>query len=185
MLSEQCLNGIHLLNEVAVDNNKITGKFNEQKVFEIPTSNIANCTVINNDVVVELNDENQATNDDALTEIRFFVHGGLEEESPAEILGAQIREKVQLEESTDSLLCVLPELPFSVPRGKYSADFYTSNFRLHGSSYNYTCRYSNVTKLFLLPMPDRQTALFIIGFDKPLKQGQTSYKYAVIQFKVE
>jgi structure-specific recognition protein 1 len=184
-MTSYSLKGINVLNNIDISSTKLTGVLGENTVFDIPTKFITNCTVINNDVVLEFNDDDQGAKEDGLLEMRFYVHQGGEEEHLAEALGEKIKQHVQLDEANDSLFCILPDLPFAVPRGKYTADFYSKNFKLHGSSYNYTANYKNITKTFLLPMPDRQTICFIIGFDKPLRQGQTSYKFVALQFKID
>ena len=43
--------------------------------------------------------------------------------------------------------------------------------------------YKNIIRAFWLELPDHSTGCFVIGFDKPLIQGQTDYKYTIIQFK--
>jgi structure-specific recognition protein 1 len=72
-----------------------------------------------------------------------------------------------------------------VPRGKYTADLYKNFLKLHGSTFNYTIQYKNVVKAFLLPQPDSIHMSFILGFDKPLRQGNTQYRFLIFQFKSE
>lgn len=44
----------------------------------------------------------------------------------------KIKKHVKLIDQTDDLICVLPELPFLVPRGKYTADIFKKHIKLHG-----------------------------------------------------
>jgi structure-specific recognition protein 1 len=184
-MASYSLRGINVLNDVQVVNDRLTAVIGDQPIFEIPTKHITNCTVINNDVILEFNDEEQTAKEDGLLEMRFYVHQGGEEDQLAENLGEKIRQHVQLDEATDNLFCILPDLPFAIPRGKYTTDVFAKSFKLHGASYNYQINYKNITKAFLLPMPDRQNVVFVIGLDKPLRQGQTSYKYIALQFKTD
>lgn len=184
-MASYSLKGINVLNEVDVTNDRLTANLGEQTMFEIPTRLITNCTVINNDVILEFNDDEQGPREDGLLEMRFYLHQGGEEEQLAEKLGEKIRHHVQLDEANDSLFCILPDLPLAIPRGKYTTDVFAKSFKLHGASYNYQINYKNITKAFLLPMPDRQNVCFVIGLDKPIRQGQTSYKYIALQFKTD
>lgn len=79
----------------------------------------------------------------------------------------------------------MPLLPFVVPRGKYTVDFHQKYMKLHGQSYNYTVNYRNVLKAFFLDEQDKELGHFVIGFDKPLRQGQTLYHFVIIQFKLK
>ncbi len=46
------------------------------------------------------------------------------------------------------------EVKMIVPRGKHTLDIYKNSVRFHGSSYNYHVDYKNITRGFLLPLPD-------------------------------
>ena len=62
-------------------------------------------------------------------------------------------------------ICILPEIPFTVPRGKYNVYLYRKYLKLHGSSYNYTVNYENINKAFMLPMHHRDYIYFVMGFE--------------------
>lgn len=81
----------------------------------------------------------------------------------------KVKQNVQLIDTTDDLICVLPELPFLVPRGKYTADIFKKHIKLHGQSFNFTFGYENIKKAFLLPLPDGENIYFVLNFDKPLR----------------
>jgi len=72
-----------------------------------------------------------------------------------------------------------------VPRGKYTIDFYKKYIRLHGSSYSYNVDYKNIMKGFILPMSNESQVSIVLQLnkDKPIYQGQTVYRYIVIQVK--
>lgn len=177
--------GINILKDLEVDKQSVRGIYNDQLVFEIPNKLIQNCSIIKNELVLEFNDANQEIEGDFLTEMRLYVHQQTDENDVIEALDKKIRDNIVLDDKSDDFLVLLPDLPFAVPRGKYTADLCRRSIKLHGSSYNYNISFKNITKAFLLLMPDKQNVCFVMGFDKPLRQGQTIYKFAIIQFKVD
>jgi len=88
----------------------------------------------------------------------------------------------QIEENAGDSFVTL-ELPLLVPRGKYVTDLYKDSMRFHGSTYNYTIKYKNIKYAFLLPKPDDIHMYVVLGLDKPLRQGNTTYSYIVMMFK--
>lgn len=74
------------------------------------------------------------------------------------------------------------ELPCLTPRGRYNVEMFPAFMRLHGKTYDYKIAYETVTRLFLLPKPDEQHILFVVGIDPPLRQGQTRYPFLILQF---
>ncbi|CAD8068607.1 unnamed protein product [Paramecium primaurelia] len=94
----------------------------------------------------------------------------------------QIVNKAKIGGSSDSILTV-HEVPFIVPRGKYTMDFFKKEVRFHGNTYQFTTDYKSITRFFLLPMPDEVNLSLVVGLENPIKQGQTAYNYIVMQFK--
>jgi len=45
--------------------------------------------------------------------------------------------------------------------------------------------FKNIVRAFLLPLADEINYTFILGLDKPIKQGNTIYPYLVMQFKTD
>lgn len=178
-------NGVNLVQEVNIENETIVFNFQKQKLFDLQSRNVSNCNLINNDLILEINDESLKPTDDALVEIRLYTHENTEEERLLERIYRNIKDNIKSDETLDPMICMLPDLPFAVPRGKYNAHFTEKTIKLHGASYNYTINYKNILKAFWLEMPEKQMGCFVIGFDKPLIQGQTDYKYTIIQFKTE
>lgn len=66
--------------------------------------------------------------------------------------------------------------------GRYEVEMFDKFLRMHGKTYDYKIAYRNVKSLFLLPKPDEVHALFVVGLDPPVRQGQTRYPYLVMQF---
>lgn len=176
--------GINVLKTISVDEKNITGTYNDKQVFCIPNNQILNCNGIRNELVLEFGN-NEDVKGDFLTEIRLYVHQQSEENETIEAIDSEIRKHVELDNKQDDFIVLLPDLPFSVPRGKYTADLCRKSIKLHGASYNYNISYTDINKAFLLVMPDKQHVCFVMGFNKPIRQGQTTYKFAIIQFKVD
>lgn len=101
----------------------------------------------------------------------------------AEELHQQIRKKAKIDESMGELICTIESLSLVVPRGKYTIDLHKVNMRLHGSTFNYKILYKNIVKAFLLPMNNDIHYSIVLGFSKPLRQGNTIYPYIIFQFK--
>ena len=184
-MNQQSMKGIHLLSEVLVSEDSVIGRCSNEHLFRIPCKKISDVQSLTNDIIFEINGEKAKDGDDELVEMRLFYHVNNDDTFSTEQICENFKKELNLEDSTGNVICILPDLPLVVPRGKYSADFYKNTFRLHGSSYNYNSKYSNISKTFLLPMADKSNACFIIGFDKPLKQGQTVYNFVAIQFKMD
>lgn len=64
----------------------------------------------------------------------------------------------------------MPDIPFLVPRGKYTASIFTKHLNLHGLSYNFNFSYEDIRNAYLLPLPDKENIYFVIDFsNKPLR----------------
>jgi hypothetical protein len=52
-------------------------------------------------------------------------------------------------------------------------------------TFNYTIEYRNITRGFILPMTNESQVSIVLQLnkDKPIYQGQTVYRYIVIQIK--
>ena len=70
-----------------------------------------------------------------------------------------------------------------VPRGKYSFNVYNNYLKLHGKTHDYKILFKDINRAFLLPKPDGAHMVYIISLKTPLRQGQTTHNYVVIQFK--
>ena len=77
------------------------------------------------------------------------------------------------------------DVNLSVPRGKYTVDFYQKSIRFHGMTFNYPIEYKNITRGFILPMTNESQVSIVLQLnkDKPIYQGQTVYRYIVMQIK--
>ena len=98
-----------------------------------------------------------------------------------------IVEKAKIGEFAGESIATLLDINLSVPRGKYTVDFYQKNLRFHGLTFNYNIEYKNITKGFILPMSNEAQIAIVLQLnkDKPIYQGQTVYRYIVLQIKKE
>ncbi|KAL7751271.1 FACT complex subunit [Sorochytrium milnesiophthora] len=172
-------------------------------MFEIPFSEIANTHALKNEVRVQLaqhESSGKLAREDQLVECSFFVPGmaksdedgvdvdGQQEDgeeggqTAAEALYEAIKSKADVDVDRSDVIVSFQDLPFQIPRGRYTVDMFSSFLRLRGKSYDYKLKYENVLKLFLLPKPDDLHVNFVLALDPPLRQGQTSYPFLVIQF---
>ena len=53
---------------------------------------------------------------------------------------------------------------------------------MHGKTYDYKLLNKNITRAFLLPKLDNVHVAFIIGLENPIRQGNTTYPFIVIEF---
>jgi structure-specific recognition protein 1 len=110
-----------------------------------------------------------------------------EQQGAAEAIYKQIVERAKIGEFAGESLATLLDVNLSVPRGKYTVDFYQKSIRFHGMTFNYTIEYKNITRGFILPMTNESQVSIVLQLnkDKPIYQGQTVYRYIVIQIKKE
>lgn len=82
-------------------------------------------------------------------------------------------------------MATLLDVNLAVPRGKYTIDFYHKSIRFHGMTFNYNVEYRNITKGFILPMTNESQVSIVLQLnkDRPIYQGQTVYRYIVLQIK--
>jgi structure-specific recognition protein 1 len=181
-----------------------------KSILGIEFQSINNATVNKNDIIIESGAEIE-NDEDCMCEIRFHVEVPKEEndmEDEVENSNAQkedeegdedrkqkvslaqniyntILERAKIGSFGGESLVTLNEVNLAVPRGKYTIDFYQKNLRFHGQTYNFLIEYKNIMKGFLLPMENESQVSMILQLhkDRPVYQGQTVYRYIVIQVK--
>lgn len=80
----------------------------------------------------------------------------------ADIFNNYIMERANISQTAGDVIVSFNDLPFIVPRGKYSCDLSASSLRLHGSTFNHIVQYKNINKAFLLPKPDDVPLVIIL-----------------------
>ncbi|XP_027418115.1 FACT complex subunit SSRP1 isoform X1 [Bos indicus x Bos taurus] len=153
----------------------------DQPVFEIPLSNVSQCTTGKNEVTLEFHQ-----NDDAevsLMEVRFYVPPTQEDGvDPVEAFAQNVLSKADVIQATGDAICIFRELQCLTPRGRYDIRIYPTFLHLHGKTFDYKIPYTTVLRLFLLPHKDQRQMFFVISLDPPIKQGQTRYHFLILLF---
>jgi len=165
--------GINLVKGFDYEGDDLNVKGIDGTLFTIPFDKIKYSAQYGDDEVeLQIPFEDHNPTHDVLCEIRFYVppkqvelmdEEGVEEqteqeENQEESITSQIfqtiTKKANIDKNLGAKIVSLEGLPLSVPRGKYTADLYTKEMRLHGSTFNYKVDYKNIKKAFLLPMND-------------------------------
>uniref|UniRef100_A0A6I8Q3F5 FACT complex subunit SSRP1 n=1 Tax=Xenopus tropicalis TaxID=8364 RepID=A0A6I8Q3F5_XENTR len=153
----------------------------DQPAFELPLSNVSQCTTGKNEVTLEFhqNDDSEVS----LMEIRFYVpptqdDGG----DPVEAFAQNVLSKADVIQATGDAVCIFRELQCLTPRGRYDIRIYPTFLHLHGKTFDYKIPYTTVLRLFLLPHKDQRQMFFVISLDPPIKQGQTRYHFLILLF---
>ena len=167
--------------EYALNDSSLQFLVDRKPCFNINLRDVANCSVPGKNEIAFEFQQNDATEDDILCEMR--IH--LPEADSCDALTKEISERSDFRGSSADALVTLYDLPMIVPRGKYSLDMFQSFMRLHGKTHNYKIMYKNVTKAFLLPKPDGVHIAMVIGLEAPIRQGNTVYPFVVMQFSKE
>ncbi|XP_053307153.1 FACT complex subunit SSRP1 [Spea bombifrons] len=153
----------------------------DQPAFELPLSNVSQCTPGKNEVTLEFhqNDDSEVS----LMEIRFYVpptqdDGG----DPVDAFVQNVLSKADVIQATGDAVCIFRELQCLTPRGRYDIRIYPTFLHLHGKTFDYKIPYTTVLRLFLLPHKDQRQMFFVISLDPPIKQGQTRYHFLILLF---
>uniref|UniRef100_A0A8C5QNY7 FACT complex subunit SSRP1 n=1 Tax=Leptobrachium leishanense TaxID=445787 RepID=A0A8C5QNY7_9ANUR len=153
----------------------------EQPAFELPLSNVSQCTPGKNEVTLEFhqNDDSEVS----LMEIRFYVPPSQDDGGdPVEAFVQNVLSKADVIQATGDAVCIFRELQCLTPRGRYDIRIYSSFLHLHGKTFDYKIPYTTVLRLFLLPHKDQRQMFFVISLDPPIKQGQTRYHFLILLF---
>ena len=70
---------------------------------------------------------------------------------------------------------------FVTPRGKYGLQLTSEYMHMQGAQYSYKIKYSDISSLYLLPKLDGGREAFIIGLEKPIRQGNQKYQNLVLE----
>jgi hypothetical protein len=171
-------------------------------LLSVPYQRINNSTVNKQDIIIETTVDDLG-NDDIMCEIRLHVEEPREEKevegeameveeeaslpkvNVAEKIYKHIVERAKIGEFAGESIATLLDVNLAVPRGKYTIDFYHKSIRFHGMTFNYNVEYRNITKGFILPMTNEAQVSIVLQLnkDRPIYQGQTVYRYILLQIK--
>uniref|UniRef100_A0A7E4ZSP2 FACT complex subunit SSRP1 n=1 Tax=Panagrellus redivivus TaxID=6233 RepID=A0A7E4ZSP2_PANRE len=159
---------------------------NDTTAFEIPLSNVSNCSASKSEAVVELH-----VNDDCpvgLLEMRLhipMVDGAEEDEVPAEDFRNEVMQFAGIAAETEQPIVMLSQMPLVTPRGRYDIKIFPTFLSFHGKTYDYKIPSKTVTRLFMLPHKDNRRTYFVMHVNPAIRQGQTRYAYLVFEFNNE
>lgn len=166
--------------------------------FDIPYSDISSCNLQGKNMVLRLNlicflyqialefhqDENVANEEECCTEIRFFAPL-LADTRPRDLpitITEEISKRANIQDSSADSLFTFKQVMFIVPRGRMDIEAHPLYLKLHGPSASYNVLYKNIQHFFLLQRPDSHL-VFVIQMEPPLRQGQTTYPFLLVQFQ--
>ncbi|VDD86515.1 unnamed protein product [Enterobius vermicularis] len=164
--------------------------------FEIPLSNVSNCTAGKSETVLEFHQNEDCAV--SLMEMRFHIPtdpDADEDADPVEwehkcsasyICFQEFRRSVMefagIETETDQPVATLLQILCTTPRGRYDIKVYQNHLSLHGKTYDYKIPIKTIMRLFLLPHKDGRHMYFVISLNPPIRQGQTRYHFLVLEF---
>lgn len=192
--------------------NEMIFSLNGKPTFEIPYSHISNTNLTSkNEVAVEfdIQADNYVPAGDELVEMRFYVPGVVsqeneqdgitiersnedinmdghetkEEKSIAEAFYEELKSKADIGEVSGDAIISFQDVFFTTPRGRYDIDIYKNSIRLRGKTYEYKLQHRQIQRIFSLSKADDIHHLLVLAIEPPLRQGQTSYPFLVIQFQ--
>ncbi|CCD24624.1 FACT complex subunit POB3 NDAI_0D03100 [Naumovozyma dairenensis CBS 421] len=193
--------------------NELIFALNGKPTFEVPYSHINNTNLTSkNEVGIEFNIQNEEYQPagDELVEMRFYIPGTLttgdeegevpkkeeekegegedvdmekEEKSLAEAFYGELREKADIGEVAGDAIVSFQDVFFATPRGRYDIDIYKNSIRLRGKTYEYKLQHRQIQRIVSLPKADDIHHLIVLAIEPPLRQGQTTYPFLVLQFQ--
>nr|CAG4642375.1 EOG090X02Z1 [Evadne anonyx] len=148
--------------------------------FEIPLSNVSQCTTGKNEVTLEFHQNDEAPV--SLMEMRFHIQGSDGGDDLVEAFQKQVMPKASVISATGESIAIFKEVQCLTPRGRYDIKVFHTFIQLHGKTFDYKIPSSTVLRLFLLPHKDGRQMFFVVSLDPPIKQGQTRYHFLVLLF---
>ncbi|CCF59815.1 hypothetical protein KAFR_0I00340 [Kazachstania africana CBS 2517] len=193
--------------------NEMVFALNGKPTFEIPYSRVNNTNLTaKNEVGIEFNiqDESYQPAGDELVEMRFYIPGVIEndeegikkegikeevengegmevdqeeEKTIAEAFYEELKEKADIGETAGDVIVSFQDVFFATPRGRYDVDIYKDTIRLRGKTYEYKLQHRQIQRIVSLPKADDIHHLIVLAIEPPLRQGQTTYPFLVMQFQ--
>uniref|UniRef100_A0A915Q3S6 FACT complex subunit SSRP1 n=1 Tax=Setaria digitata TaxID=48799 RepID=A0A915Q3S6_9BILA len=179
---DQCIKGWNY-GKAEVKGQVLEFEVDEKSCFEIPLSNVSNCTAGKSEAALEFHQ-----NDDcsvSLMEMRFHIPtdpDADEDVDPVEEFRRAVMQYAGIETETDQPVAILQQILCTTPRGRYDIKVYQNYLSLHGKTYDYKIPIRTIMRLFLLPHKDGRHMYFVISLNPPIRQGQTRYHFLVLEF---
>lgn len=190
--------------------NEMIFAVNGKPSFEIPYARINNSNLTSKtEVAIEFNiqDEEYQPAGDELVEMRFYIPGVVkgenedempkkegeeevdmekepkEEKTMAESFHEELKQKADIGEVAGDSIVSFQDVFFATPRGRYDIDIYKTSIRLRGKTYEYKLQHRQIQRIVSLPKADDIHHLIVLSIEPPLRQGQTTYPFLVMQFQ--
>lgn len=190
--------------------NEMIFAVNGKPSFEVPYARINNTNLTSkNEVAIEFNiqDEQYQPAGDEMVEMRFYIPGQVEDENEdempkkedgedvemtkepkeektmAEAFHEELKEKADVGEVAGDSIVSFQDVFFATPRGRYDIDIYKNSIRLRGKTYEYKLQHRQIQRIVSLPKADDIHHLIVLSIEPPLRQGQTTYPFLVMQFQ--
>lgn len=106
-----------------------------------------------------------------------------EEKTAAEAFHEELKEKADIGEVSGDSIVSFQDVFFATPRGRYDIDIYKNSIRLRGKTYEYKLQHRQIQRIVSLPKADDIHHLIVLSIEPPLRQGQTTYPFLVLQFQ--
>lgn len=106
-----------------------------------------------------------------------------EEKTAAEAFHEELKEKADIGEVSGDSIVSFQDVFFATPRGRYDIDIYKNSIRLRGKTYEYKLQHRQIQRIVSLPKADDINHLVVLAIEPPLRQGQTTYPFLVLQFQ--
>ncbi|KAL6943128.1 FACT complex subunit [Hanseniaspora osmophila] len=100
----------------------------------------------------------------------------------AESFYEELKAKADIGEVSGDAIVSFQDVFFTTPRGRYDIDIYKNSIRLRGKTYEYKLQHNQIQKIFSLPKADDLHHNMVLAIDPPIRQGQTTYPFLVLQF---
>ncbi|QLG73093.1 hypothetical protein HG535_0E01770 [Zygotorulaspora mrakii] len=106
-----------------------------------------------------------------------------EERTMAEAFHEELKAKADIGEVAGDSIVSFQDVFFATPRGRYDIDIYRNSIRLRGKTYEYKLQHRQIQRIVSLPKADDIHHLIVLSIEPPLRQGQTTYPFLVMQFQ--
>jgi len=176
--------------EFSENHSMLSFTVDNERSFEIPLSDVLQATVPPNKKANEVSlkfhqDDTTSETTETLVEMKFFF--GPEENAVTKDKAHRFTEEVLQGADTTSAsgkgIVSFEQVPTLVPRGRYDVEMFGTFLEMHGKSLDFKIKYSSIVRLFSLQQISRGTVMFVINVEPPVRQGQTTYPFIVMQFE--
>lgn len=120
----------------------------EKTAFEIPCSNVSQCTPGKNEVTLEFHQTDDAPV--SLMEMRYHIPAVESSDTdPVDDFYQNVIKKASVLSLSGDAIAIFREIQCLTPRGRYDIKIFQSFFQLHGKTFDYKIPLSTVLRLFL------------------------------------